>query len=156
MAPFYVRSKVFMAPFQVQSKFSFFALHIKGSNADFALHIERAMQTLLRIWSGDTVSGTKKKQKIAISAIFFFFLYFALRDPKSTQFQYYLGPSPHDLRTLIHFNVVLIVFHIDHISQGVCKTVRTTFQCIVVLQGLGYTERPWIFFRIKTMLLEKF
>ena len=34
----------------------------------------------------------------------------------------------------IHFNVVPTVFHIDHISQGVCKTIRTTFQCIVVLQ----------------------
>ena len=38
---------------------------------------------------------------------------------------------------MIHFNVVLTVFHIDHISQGVCKTVRTTFQCIVVLQSRG-------------------
>ena len=49
----------------------------------------------------------------------------------------YLGPSPRDMRTLIHFNVVPTVFHIDHISQGVCKTVRTTFQCIVVLQLRG-------------------
>ena len=38
---------------------------------------------------------------------------------------------------MIHFNVVPTVFHIDHISQGVCKTVRTTFQCIVVLQLRG-------------------
>ena len=45
--------------------------------------------------------------------------------------------------TFIHFNEVLTVFHIDHISQGVCKTVRTTFQCIVVipLQGEG-PENP--------------
>ena len=42
-----------------------------------------------------------------------------------------------DWRTLIHFNVVPTVFHIDHISQCVCKTVRTTFQCIVVLQLWG-------------------
>ena len=48
-----------------------------------------------------------------------------------------LGPSPRDWRTLIHFNVVLTVFHIDHIFQGVCKTVRTTFQCIVVVQLWG-------------------
>ena len=29
------------------------------------------------------------------------------------------------------------VFHIDHISHFVCKTVRTTFQCIIVLQLRG-------------------
>ena len=38
---------------------------------------------------------------------------------------------------MIHFNVVLTVFHIDHISQGVCKTVGTTFWCIIVLQSRG-------------------
>ena len=38
---------------------------------------------------------------------------------------------------MIHLNVVLTVFHIDHISQGVCKTVRTIFQFIVVLQLRG-------------------
>ena len=38
---------------------------------------------------------------------------------------------------MIHLNVVLTVFHIDHIYQGVCKTVRTTFQCIIVLQLRG-------------------
>ena len=69
--------------------------------------------------------------------IMFCLLYVALWDPESTKFQCYLGPSPRDWRTLIHFNVVLTVFHIDHISQGVCKTVRTTFQCIVVLQLRG-------------------
>ena len=42
-----------------------------------------------------------------------------------------------DWRTMIHFNVVLKVFHIYYISQGVCKNVRTTFQCIVVLQLWG-------------------
>ena len=45
--------------------------------------------------------------------------------------------SPPNWRTLIQFNVVLTVFHIDHISQGVFKTVRTTFQYIIVLQLLG-------------------
>ena len=40
------------------------------------------------------------------------FLYVALWDPESTQFQCYLGPSPRNWRTLIHFNVVLTVFHI--------------------------------------------
>ena len=63
--------------------------------------------------------------------------YVSLWDPESTKFQCYLGPSPHDWRILIHFNVVPTVFYIDHISQGVCKTVRTTFQCIVVLQSRG-------------------
>ena len=63
--------------------------------------------------------------------------YVALWDPECTQFQCCLGPSPRDWRTLIHFNVVLTVFHIDHISQGVCKTVRTTFWCIIVLQSRG-------------------
>ena len=38
---------------------------------------------------------------------------------------------------MIHSNVVPTGYHIDHISQGVCKTVRTTFQCIVVLQLRG-------------------
>ena len=55
-------------------------------------------------------------------------------DPEFSKFQCYLGPSPRDWRTLIHFNVVPTVFHIDHKSQGMCQTVRTTFQCIVVLQ----------------------
>ena len=48
-----------------------------------------------------------------------------------------LGPFPRDWRTLIDFNVVLTVFHIDHISQGVCKTVRTTMKCTDVLQLQG-------------------
>ena len=43
----------------------------------------------------------------------------------------------HNWRTMIHFNVVLTVFHIDNISQGVCKTVRTSFQCIIILQSQG-------------------
>ena len=34
-------------------------------------------------------------------------------------------------------NAVLTVFHIDHISQGVCKTGRTTFWCIIVIQSRG-------------------
>ena len=54
-----------------------------------------------------------------------------------------LGPSPRDWRTLIHFNVVLTVFHIDYISQGVCKSVRTKFQCIVVLQLSGDAGKLW-------------
>ena len=60
--------------------------------------------------------------------------YVALWDPESTKLQCYLGPSLRDWRTLIHFNVVLTVFHIGHISQVVCKTVRTKFWCIIVLQ----------------------
>ena len=38
---------------------------------------------------------------------------------------------------MINFNVVLPVFHIDHISSGVCKIVRITFKYIVVLQSRG-------------------
>ena len=63
--------------------------------------------------------------------------YVPLWDPESTKFQCYLGPSPRDWRTLIHFNVVGTVFHIDHMSQEVCKTVRPTFQYIFVLQFRG-------------------
>ena len=47
------------------------------------------------------------------------------------------GPSPCNWRTMIHQNLVLTVFHIDHKSQGVCKTVRTKFWCIIVLQLRG-------------------
>ena len=51
--------------------------------------------------------------------------------------KYYLGSSPRNWRTLVHVNVVLTVFHIDNIYQGVCKTGRTIFQCIIVLQSRG-------------------
>ena len=72
----------------------------------------------------------------------------------------HLGSSPRERRTLIH--VVLTVFHIDYISQGVRKTVRTTFQCIVVLQlrGEGPENISWIcpivmcLFRTLSPLLE--
>ena len=63
--------------------------------------------------------------------------YVSLWDPESTKFQGYFGHSPRNWRTLIHFNVFLTVFHIDHISQGVCKTVGTTFWYIIVLQSRG-------------------
>ena len=46
-----------------------------------------------------------------------------------------LGPSLLDWSTMIHWNVVPTVFHNDHISQGLCKIVQTTFQCIGVLQS---------------------
>ena len=65
------------------------------------------------------------------------FSYVALWDPESTKFQWYLGPSPRNWRTLIHFNVVSTISHIDHTSQGVCKNVRNTFQCVIVLQLRG-------------------
>ena len=58
-------------------------------------------------------------------------------DPDFTKFQCYLGPFSRDWRTLIHLDVVPKVFDMDHISQGVCKTIRTTFQCLVVLQLRG-------------------
>ena len=63
------------------------------------------------------------------------YAYVALWDHESTQFECYLGPSPRDWSTLIHFNVVLTVINIDHISHGVCQTVRTSFWCIIVLQS---------------------
>ena len=81
-----------------------------------------------------TIEKTRRRKKHILCGSF---VYVALWDPESTKFQYYLWPSPRDWRTLIHFNVVLTVFHIDHISQGVCKTVRTPFQCLVVLQLRG-------------------
>ena len=37
----------------------------------------------------------------------------------------------------MYFNVVLTVFQIDYIFLGVCKAVRNTFQCIVVVESLG-------------------
>ena len=87
--------------------------------------------------------------------------YVALWDPESTKFQCYLWPSPCDWRTLIHFNVVLTVLHIDHISQGVCKTVRTTLWCIIVLQSRGegpekehnYGTDSWQIFRTFSLQL---
>ena len=63
--------------------------------------------------------------------------YVSLWDPESTKLQCYLGPSPCDLRIIIHWNVVQIIFHMVHISPGWCKFIRTTFQCIVVLQWRG-------------------
>ena len=56
---------------------------------------------------------------------------------KMLKFWYHLGPSPRDWRTMIHWNVVPTIFHSDHISQGLWKIVRTTFQCSVVLQLQG-------------------
>ena len=38
---------------------------------------------------------------------------------------------------MIHWKVVPTIFHNDHISQGLCKIVKTTVQCIVVLQLRG-------------------
>ena len=46
--------------------------------------------------------------------------------------QQILGPSLRNWRTLIHWNVFPTIFHNDHISQGLWKVVRTTFQCIDV------------------------
>ena len=60
-----------------------------------------------------------------------------LWDPECMTLNTILDCSPRDWKTLIHFNVVLTIFHIDHISQGVWKNVRNTFQCIVFLQSRG-------------------
>ena len=67
------------------------------------------------------------------------FAYVALLNPESTKFQCYLGPSPRDWRTFIHINEVPTVFHIDHISQGACKTVRTILNCFAPIAG----RRSW-------------
>ena len=37
-------------------------------------------------------------------------------------------------RTVVHWNTFLTIFHHDQVSQGFCKIVGMTFQCIVVLQ----------------------
>ena len=37
--------------------------------------------------------------------------------------------------------LVPTIFHNDHISQGLCKIVWTTFQCIVVLQSHGEGQK---------------
>ena len=49
---------------------------------------------------------------------------------------------------MIHFNVVLTVFHINH------KTVRTIFQCIVVLQLQG--EGPENLSQIRPIVMRLF
>ena len=71
---------------------------------------------------------------MACFAAFIIFLYFTLLDPVCIKF---VGPSPRDVRTIIHLNVFLTVFYTDHISQHLWKTVGTTFQCIIVLQSRG-------------------
>ena len=38
---------------------------------------------------------------------------------------------------MLHWNVVPKKFRYDHISQGVWEVVKTTYQCIVVLQLRG-------------------
>ena len=41
------------------------------------------------------------------------------------------------LEDMIHCNVVPTIFYNDHIFLGLCKIVRPTFQCIIVLQLHG-------------------
>ena len=62
MAPFNVHSQVCIAPIHVLSKLRDFAPHMDGSNAEFG---KGAMPTLLRTWSGDIGSPTRKLVKIA-------------------------------------------------------------------------------------------
>ena len=38
---------------------------------------------------------------------------------------------------MVHWNIVMKIFHNDQISQGLWKIVGTTFQCIIVLQLRG-------------------
>ena len=52
---------------------------------------------------------------------------------------YYLGPSPCNWRTMIHWYIVLTIFHKDQISKGLCKIVRSTFHCWYLILGL----RSW-------------
>ena len=48
---------------------------------------------------------------------------------------YILGQSPQDLSKITHENVAMICFHTQHICHHAWKTVRNTFQCIIILQS---------------------
>ena len=65
------------------------------------------------------------------------YCYVALRNPVCMNFLYYLGSSPPDWRTMIHWDMVLTIFHNEHICQGLSIIVKTTFLCIAVLQLRG-------------------
>ena len=69
MASFHVQSKVCIAPIHVQSKWADFAPHMDVSNADFAPHMEGSYSDFAP-YSGDIVSGTKKKLKLPTLPIF--------------------------------------------------------------------------------------
>ena len=57
-----------------------------------------------------------------------------LSDPGSLNV---LGQSPRDWKKPMHQNAVLTIFHTQNICHHVWKIVRTTLQCIVVLQSRG-------------------
>ena len=45
---------------------------------------------------------------------------------------------------MVHWNIVPTIFHNDQVSQGLCKIVGMTFQCIVVLQLRGdWPKHAW-------------
>ena len=55
-----------------------------------------------------------------------------------------LGASPRHWRTMVNSNIVLTIFHNDQVSQGLCKIIKITFQCILVLQLWGdWPKHVW-------------
>ena len=61
----------------------------------------------------------------------------ALSNPGSMTFVYVLGQSPSDWKTTTNQNAVPTIFHTQQICHHVWKIVRTTLQCIIVLQLWG-------------------
>ena len=75
-------------------------------------------------------------QDLSYSLIYFF--KFINSCPKYVPFfTYFLGPSPRDLRTTIHWNVFPTNFFSPLYTWSLWKTVRTTFYCIIILQSRG-------------------
>ena len=63
-----------------------------------------------------------------------------------TKFLCYLWTSSHDWRTMVHWNIVPVIFHIDQLSRGLFKIVKRTFLFIVVLQLQGdwpHCQHAW-------------
>ena len=63
--------------------------------------------------------------------------YVELSDPGYMKFVYILEQSLRNLKTTMHQNVVPTIFHTQNIRHPAWKTVRSTCQCIVVLQLRG-------------------
>ena len=68
MAPFHVRSKVYITPIHVRSKFADFAPHMDGSHADFALHMEGSHADFAPHMERRLGSRNQQIAKTAISA----------------------------------------------------------------------------------------
>ena len=63
------------------------------------------------------------------------------------KFAYILGQSARNLKTTMRQNAIPTIFHAQNIYHHAWKIVRTTLQCIVVLQlrgeGLEIYENCW-------------